>query len=47
MVFVSFHNVYTKVRVVGNGLKHSLDVAVKFSFKYLSSVFNAENKVAL
>jgi hypothetical protein len=47
VVFVGFHDVNIKIRIVGNRPQYSFDVIVKLPYKYLSPVFDAENQVTL
>ena len=47
VIFVCLHYVNVKIRIVCNRLKYCLDVIIKLSVQYLSSVFDAENKMAL
>lgn len=47
VVFVGFHDANIKIRIVGNRPQYSFDVIIKFSYKYLSPVFDAENQVTL
>lgn len=47
MVFVRFHDINVKIRIVSDGLKNGFDVIIKLPIKYFSSVFDTENQMTL